>query len=202
MTMLARRMILLIPSCLQLDGPPKHGTLCGRVCHLKAENPYLSRCGDCWEAKLKASAAVSKTCSTRDLAAHVLTKTKEAFAGAKCARTFFFNRDTLTQTSDAATIEWMKEIVGCCQSLVATHDHAVGNTPKVMPLDTSLLNDLDETIDRHAPRASRLPSTDPKKLSLPTPARASYAFRRAWKGESTSKELSKTQANSRTTCSK
>ena len=81
---------------------------------------------------------------------------------------------------------WASPELGCNASIVR-HDHAAGNTPGMIPLDTSVLNDLDEAINRHAARTSRLPCADPKKFSLPTPTRASSAFRRAWTGDPVSK---------------
>ena len=166
--------------------------------HRKANNPCLSLCGDCWEEKLKTSSALSKTGTIRDLVTHVHRETKKAFAHAKCAENFFFYHDALSQMNNVATMQWMKFMgyhehwilpeLGCNANAVY-HDHAVGNTPEVMPLDTSLFNDLDEAIDRHVVRSSRLAHADPKKFSMSTPARASSAFRRVWTGEPTSTRI-------------
>ena len=89
------------------------------------------------------------------------------------------------------TIRWMKENdilkywilleLGCNAGTVY-HDHAVGNTPKIMPLDTSLFNDLDEGIEKHIIYTSRLSHDDLRKFSLSTPSRASSTFKRVWKG--------------------
>ena len=83
---------------------------------------------------------------------------------------------------------WILPELGCNANTVY-HDHAVGNAPEVMPLDTSLFNDLDEAIDRHVVRSSRLAHADPKKFSMSTPARASSAFRRVWTGEPASTRM-------------
>ena len=36
-----------------------------------------------------------------------------------------------------------------CNVGTVYHDHTVGNTPEVIPLDTSLFDDLDEGVERH-----------------------------------------------------
>ena len=88
-----------LPTYLSPSTPPP-------LDHREAENPYLSLYGDFWEAKLKASSAVSKTYSIRELVAHAHTETNTSFARAMHAEIFFFYYDALTEMNDAATVEW------------------------------------------------------------------------------------------------
>ena len=122
---------------------------------------------------------------------HMVSETKKAYANTEYANNCFFYHDALTQMNSPATTRWMKEedILKYwilpeqgCNAGTAYYDHAVGNTPEVMPLDASLFNDLDEGVERHIICTSRLPQEDPRKFSLSTPSRASSAFCRIWKG--------------------
>jgi len=60
---------------------------------------------------------------------------------------------------------------------------------EVMPLDTSLFNDLDEGVERHVIYISRLDTNDSNKFLLSTPARASLAFHCYWEGCPTSERI-------------
>ena len=120
-----------------------------------------------------------------------LVRQKKAYENTEYTNNCFFYHDALTQMNNPVTIRWMKEedILKYwilpeqgCNAGTAYYDHAVGNTLEVMPLDTSLFNDLDEGVERHIIYTSRLPQEDPRKFSLSTPSRASSAFRRVWKG--------------------
>ena len=67
--------------------------------------------------------------------------------------------------------------------------HPVGNSPEVIPLDTSLFNDLDEGIERYVIYTSHLDTNIPNKFSLSTPARALSAFHCYWEGCPTSEYI-------------
>ena len=76
---------------------------------------------------------------------------------------------------------WILPELGC-DAGTACYDYAAGNTPKVMPLDTSLFNDLDKGVEQYIACTSRLAHNNPRKFSLSASMRASSAFKRVWKG--------------------
>ena len=76
-------------------------------------------------------------------------------------------------------------------------DHPMGSTPDVMPLDKSLFNNFDESMQRHIIHSSRIDPKDPKKFSFSMPTRESSACHRVWEGEPSSKRT--TQCTSKIT---
>jgi hypothetical protein len=166
--------------------------------HKLADNPYLSLYGDSWLSKIKTVTALSSYCDIQDMVTHIYNETKKLYMGSPYEKNFYFYHDALSQMNNSDTIEWMKlqgylkhwilPMNGCNEG--TTYDnHPVGNTPEIMPLDTSLFNDLDEAIQRHIIYTNRLDPTDPKKFSLSTPSRASSAYRRVWEGAPSSKRI-------------
>ena len=69
------------------------------------------------------------------------------------------------------------------------HDNAVGNAPEVIPLDTSLFNDLDGGVERHVMCDSYFIHGDPRKFSFSVPSQDSSAFRRTLKGHPSSSRI-------------
>jgi hypothetical protein len=54
----------------------------------------------------------------------------------------------------------------------------IGNSPEMMPWDCSLNKDIKDAVMRHVCYTCHLPEDNPRKFSLLTPKRGSWAFRR------------------------
>lgn len=54
----------------------------------------------------------------------------------------------------------------------------VGNSPELMPMDTSLNKDLDDAVNRHTCLTQGMSNIDPKKFSMRTPKKAADAYKR------------------------
>ena len=155
-------------------------------------------CGDGWRAKIKTVSALSSYCDIQDMVSHICNETKKLHIGSPFETNFYFYHDALSQMNHQDTLEWMRKkghlkhwilpLLGCNEGTTYAK-HPVGNTPEVMPLDTSLFNDLDEAIQRHIIHTCRLDPKDPKKFSLSTPARASQAYHRVWRGAPSSQRI-------------
>ena len=152
-------------------------------------NPYKSRFGDKWMDEIKTSAFLSKFVCITDLVTHVYEKTKECFKDTEYKNDFFFYHDALSLMTANDTMEWMREkdIVkhwflpmldsnaGTCYA-----GRPVGNSPEMMPLDASLNKDVDDAVHSHIVFKNVLDADDPRKFSMSTPSRGSFAYRRVW----------------------
>ena len=58
----------------------------------------------------------------------------------------------------------------------------VGNSPEMMPLDTSLNRDVHAAVSRHAALTDKMDTDNPKKFARGTPSRLSESCFRVWRG--------------------
>jgi len=87
----------------------------------------------------------------------------------------FFYHDALTQMTNKDMKKWMREkgylnmwvlSMKGCNAGTPYADHPVGDSPEMMPLDSSLFNDLHAGVHRHITRTTLLDANDPKLFSL------------------------------------
>ena len=87
------------------------------------------------------------------------------------------------------TVEWMKRKgyykrqlipqLGCNKGTVYKNRPA-GNSPKFMPLDMSLNNDIQINLPLHCAITAHLPDDDPRKISMGTPNTIVRGIERLW----------------------
>jgi hypothetical protein len=65
----------------------------------------------------------------------------------------------------------------------------VGNSPEMMPWDTSLNQDVKCAVDRHVMNTADFSEDDQLKFSLSTPKRGARAFKRVLKGVPSSERI-------------
>lgn len=83
---------------------------------------------------------------------------------------------------------WILPELGCNQQFPHYRNAPVGNTSQVQPLDAQLNQDIKQGVRRHVSLTLDQPEEDPndpskpnpKKFSLTTPKRISFAFDRIW----------------------
>ena len=137
-----------VPTNVDISPPPPTN-------HAKADNPCSSLHGQEWENKIKTFSGMSTYCDVRDMITRIYEETKKACIGSPFESNFYFYHDALSQMNNTETIEWMK-MKGYHKHWIlpengynegtACANHPAGNTPEIMPLDASSLNDLDEAI--------------------------------------------------------
>ena len=140
-----------LPLDIQKTPPPN-------IDHRKHANPYESLHGSDWLDKIKKVTGVKQYCNVQDLVIHIYRETKKIYANTPYSSFFLFYHDALSQMNCKDTIDWMREPDILQHWILPEHgynagtkyaDHAVGNTPEVMPLDCSLFHDLDEGVNKH-----------------------------------------------------
>ena len=155
------------------------------VDHRKADNSYESHYGENWKESIKRGPKIKATICITELIEHVVHETKCVFADMNYAGNCFFYHDMLTQMTNKDTKEWMRAkgyyqmwvppMKGCNAGLVYA-DQPVGDSPEMMPLDSSLFEDLHAGICCHMTKTTLLPNDNPKKFSLATPKECTQAY--------------------------
>ena len=167
--------------------------------HRKAENPYQSLYGDSWLKKLKESSELSKLIDIRDLVDHIFENSKDTFTvDGVTDDSFRIYHDALSQLTDSACQKYLKDkgyfkyfiipVLGCndiiTNSKGATNAHYrfrnMGDSPELMPLDTSIFADLMQTLHYHVARCRFFKSDCKYKFSIATPAATESAVARLW----------------------
>jgi hypothetical protein len=157
-----------------------------KINYRKADNPHAARHGDDkWEEKIKQVSQMSLCVCITDLVERVVNETKHLMKGTKHEEDWMFCHDALlTLMTAKETIAWMKE-KGHFErwTLPANRLHTddpslkcyfckpVGNSPEMMPWNTSLNQDVKCAVDRHVMNTADSEEDDPLKFSLSTPKR-------------------------------
>lgn len=147
------------------------------VNHKHSENPYLSRYGELeWKNKIDGSTSMKGSVSIQKLMTHIMTATAAAYSGTKYETSWLVYHDALSSLTSGATQAWMKVtftadgrsyfdcMVNPLNGLNAGTVYAgrpVGNSPEMMPLDSSLNKDLDDCVALHVTYCNHMVSTDP-----------------------------------------
>jgi hypothetical protein len=163
-------------------------------------NPYEHRYGSEWLTEIHkvAQSGLTKVTCVTDLIEHIDKETKAAFKGTTYADTYRWSHDALTQMCDAACKKWMKEngywerwvkpelalnsiieIIGeNGKPVVSTRyrERPVGDSPELMPHDSSLNWDVDVSNRMHVLFTKHLPNSDERKIRLDTPKEITKAI--------------------------
>jgi hypothetical protein len=183
-------------TCIDGEHPSK-------IDYRKADNPYAARFGDDrWVEKIKAVSQMSSYVCITDLVEHIVEETQRLMKGTKHEDDWVFYHDALTLMTAKETVEWMKKEGHFERWLLPANglhtDDAslkyyfmkpVGNSPEMMPWDTSLNQDVKCAVDRHVMSTADFLEDDPLKFSLSTPKRGARAFMRVLEGVPSSERI-------------
>jgi len=107
----------------------------------------------------------------------MVQETKCIFTNMKYDGNCFCYHDALTQMTNKDKKEWMREkgylnmwvlLMKGCNAGTQYADCPVGDSPEMMPLDSSLFEDLHAGVHCHITRTTLLDVNDPKWFSLAT----------------------------------
>ena len=159
------------------------------VDHTNAENPYLSLYGEKeWEEKVSKCAHMKKYKCITTLVTHIHDYSAQVMKGTKHEKDWLFYHDALSLMTAKATIAWMKEkeiyhrwllLMGINKG-TCFFGRTIGNSPEMMPLDSTLNADVDGSVRYHISLTTHLPEDDIRKFSMSTPKRGSRAYHRIW----------------------
>ncbi|OQR86050.1 hypothetical protein ACHHYP_20518 [Achlya hypogyna] len=157
------------------------------VDHRQARNPYLSRYGASWEMKIANSPALSKFASVKSLIHHIVKASQHIMEGTKYHDNGYWYHDALPQLRARCTMEWLAATNLLDRWVRPELDlnkgtvfagRPVGNSPELMPWDSSLNKDLKDQLKRHVMFTYGFNSDDPRKFSKATPQSIEDAVRR------------------------
>ena len=161
--------------------------------HRRASNPYQSRYGNEWEAKLKNSAALSKFTVISDYIDHIFCESKKVMRGTKHQDDWMVYHDALSLMTAKESKDYMREKDYLKRWILPSHDlfedspdlanykyakNPPGNSPEFMPWDTHLNKDLHDAHDEHVLLTRQLPDNHPHKFSGSTPNRIASSYQR------------------------
>ena len=152
-----------------------------RVNHRQADNPYESCYGDNWKESIKRAPKMKGTICITTLIEHIMVQeTKCVFTDTNYDKNCFFHHDPITQMTNKDMKEWMREkgylnmwvlpMKGCNAGSPYANS-SVGDSPEMMPLDSSLFEDLHAGVHHHITRTMLLDAKDPKWFSLAMPTK-------------------------------
>ncbi len=165
--------------------------------HKKAANPYESLHGGTWRSEILATVALKGSVSIETMMSHIFTCSAAAFAGTIFADSFFVYHDALSQLTAGATKAWLKtQFIGTrsyfdiwikpeagLNAGTIFADRPPGNSPELMPLDSSLNKDVDDCVARHVSFCSLMTPDHPSyplRFCRSTPTLNHLAFSRIW----------------------
>eukprot|EP00536_Pseudo-nitzschia_multiseries_P002790 jgi/Psemu1/6327/gm1.6327_g len=168
-------------ACLDGSPPPV-------VDHRLASNPYLSLYGeDSWEQQCDKGCMTGKMCVT-EMIDFMFVQTK-----AILGENGFIYHDVLVLMTSADSVLYMKE-EGYYKSWILPELDLMEECGGANPLDTSLLSQLNGTVDQHVILTQDFTNED-KQFSLATPRAISSAYNQIWtlhpKSETIVKEIKK-----------
>jgi hypothetical protein len=169
------------------------------VNHKLSDNPYLSLFGElAWKNRIDACANIRGSVSIQKLVTHIMTATAAAYFGTKYETIWLVYHDALSSLTSGATQAWMKDTLTAdgrsyFDCMVAPLNglnagtvyagRAVGNSPEMMPLDSSLNKDLDDCVALHVTYGNSMEPTDPgyaDRFSRSTPRLQNSTYARLY----------------------
>ena len=162
------------------------------VDHRKAPNPYLSKYGEQWIEKLKASPSFSSYVCITDYVEFIVAESSRIMSNTKHSEDWVFYHDALSLMTAKKTKEWMrskgyykkwllptKNLYDNSPDLLKRYkDNPIGNSPEFMPWDSHLNQDLHAAHDHHVTLTRHLPDDDPRKFDGSTPKRMASSYTR------------------------
>ena len=160
--------------------------------HRKSPNPYKSKYGEDWRAKLKACPSLSSYVSIADYVMFIVDESARIMAGTKHANDWVFYHDALSLMTAKKTKEFMRQKNIYKRWLLPTQDlyqnspelfkrykdNPIGNSPEFMPWDSHLNQDLHSAHDHHVTLTNHLDDQDPRKFDGSTPKRIASSYNR------------------------
>jgi hypothetical protein len=150
--------------------------------HTKEANPYKSKFGKGeWEQRLTESSGIHRYRSVMDLAEYMVAEGYRLFPDGN----FWFYHDALSQIQQKGYLKhWIFPEMGLNKKTIYAK-RPPGNSPKMMPWDCSLNNDLVEAVMRHVSICSFASRDEVKKFKLTSPKDVTEAYQNlmAWGGE-------------------
>ena len=151
--------------------------------HRKHPNPYYSKWGDIeGEKKIRKCTALNKFCCIKELVIHIVDESKAMFKGTDHENNWFFYHDALSMMTSADTIVWMRREGYLKHWILPQHglldgtryeNKLPGDSPELMPMDSTLNKDIDDCGKRHVAVTCHLEWNkdykDQRKFSLATP---------------------------------
>ena len=148
---------------------------------------------------MKASSRFSNIVDIRDLVDHMYECSKAAFTvNGVTDDSFRIYHDALSQRTDSACQNYIKDkgyhkyfilpVLGCNDVIrnskggvnVKFKGRNIGDSPELMPLDTSIFADLMQTVHYHVARTRCLRSDSKYKFSVATPSKIESVVSRLW----------------------
>ena len=184
------------------DAPPT-------VFYCDDENPYAAKFGTeenewgepVWIEEIKKSQTFANTICITDMVKHMVMEAKKCYSGTAHEQTYSIYHDALSQITHDSCVKWMQEtkVPGENTSVYKRFinpvhrlndmygsrwaGRLVGNSPEVMPLDTSLFQDVKEAVRKHVAMSLtiRKPGIKDNRLFLTsTPKEAWHAYSRVF----------------------
>ena len=165
--------------------------------HKLSDNPYESRYGVEWENIIKETCNLKPYVLITDMIRHIHDESKRIMKGTPHEDNWYFYHDALSLMTSIDTRNWMKQEGIYDRWLLPSNglnagtryeNSPVGNSPELMPLDTTLFQDLKLSVQRHVIFTCNLPPNDPKKFTLATISSAKKAYLRILNGSPGSPE--------------
>ena len=162
--------------------------------HRTQTNPYYSKWGPVeGEKRLRNSTAMNKYCCIKELVTHIVEESETLFKGTDHEGNWYFFHDALTTMTSAETVAWMRSkdylkywILPQHDLLINTryHNKLPGDSPELMPMDSTLNKDIDDSAKRHVAVTSHLEWSknckDQRKFSLATPIEGMLLYIYTW----------------------
>jgi predicted flap endonuclease-1-like 5' DNA nuclease len=162
--------------------------------HTKAANPYESKFGPTWEAKITTSIGMKRYRSIIELATHMVEEGKKLFPD----RNFHFYHDALSLLSAEKTQKemdargllrhWILPELGLNAGTRYAR-HPTGNRPELMPWDCSCNADIVNAVFWNCTATSHLKEDDGRKMKMTTPREISKSYLKVLGGIPLSKRI-------------
>ena len=140
---------------------------------------------------------MNKFMCIKELIKHIHDKSESVMKRTKYENDWFFYHDALSLMTAKTTITWMKE-QGYYKRWVLPlginkgtpfFGRPIGNSPEMMPMDSSLNKDVDDEVWYHVSLTTTLSEENPLKFSMSTPKRGASAYKRVWEQVPSSRRI-------------
>ena len=160
------------------------------ISHLDHPNPFESKYKDDWRVEIDKIPAMRKFVNVRSMVIHIVEQCKSLYAGTDMEDKWFFYHDALKLMTADATIEWMRQEGylkywlkpehGICAAWSKFDKAFVGNQTEKQPLDNTLFQDGNVSVDRHVILSHAIcnDKDDPRMFSMATPKLGASAYKR------------------------
>ena len=152
-------------------------------------NPYFARYKNRWKKEIATTLFMQPFVEITDMIEYMMEECRRVMNGTKHQEDWMFYHDALSLMTLKETRRWMQEKDYLQRWLLPVNDlfsddtelksylgRPPGNSPKLMPLDSNLNEDIHKAVDFHVRMSAKLTNNDPRKLSLSTPKKGTDAY--------------------------